>query len=244
MPTAVKSTLRRHALAVLALFWAVAYLLPLPVRPLMRPDEFRYGEVPREMLVSGDWVAPRFAGFRYFEKPALGYQIHASSMKIFGENAFALRLPSALAVLLTGMMIYFLLARKCRDPWLPPLAVLIYWLFGLVLGIGTFVVLDSLLTMALTLCIVGFYCAYDSERLASRIGFLVAAGIGAGAAFLCKGFLAFAVPVVSIAPFLLWRKEFRKLFTMPWIPLIVAAAVAAPWSLALLVTFSIPPLLT
>ena len=230
MPTAVKSTLRRHTLAVLALFWVTAYLLPLPVRPLMRPDEFRYGEIPREMLISGDWVAPRFVAFRYFEKPALGYQIHALSMKLFGENAFALRLPSALAVLLTGMMIYFLLARKNRDPWLPPLAVLIYWLFGLVLGIGTFVVLDSLLTAALTLCIIGFYLAYDAERLAVRIGFLVVAGVGAGAAFLCKGFLAFAVPVVSIVPFLLWRKEFRKLFTMPWLPLVVAAAAAAPWS--------------
>ena len=229
----VRSTIHRRTLAALALFWVIAYLLPLPMRPLMRPDEFRYGEIPREMLATGDWVAPRFVNFRYFEKPALGYQIHALSMKIFGQNAFALRFPSAFAVLLTGLMIYFLIARKSRDPWLPALTVLICWGFGLVLGIGTFVVLDSLLCMALTLCLTAFYCAYDAKGRAAAAGFLALAGVGAGAAFLIKGFLAFAVPVVAIGPFLLWRREWRKLFTMPWIPLVTALAVAAPWSWAI-----------
>ena len=33
--------------------FAVAYLLPIAGRPMLRPDEFRYAEIPREMIESG-----------------------------------------------------------------------------------------------------------------------------------------------------------------------------------------------
>ena len=230
MISVAKKSIHRRIIIALALVWVVAYVLPLPIRPLMRPDEFRYGEIAREMLASGNWVSPRFAGFRYYEKPSPGYQIHALSMKIFGENAFALRLPSALACLISGAVIYFLLARKSRDPWLPGLAVLIYWLFGIVFGIGNFVVLDSLLSMALTLAVAMLYCAYDSPTRSRCAGFLVLAGVGVGAAFLFKGFLGFVIPAAVLLPFLLMKKEFCKIFTMPWLVLLVAVAVAAPWA--------------
>jgi len=39
----------------LAAFYLVAYLLLLGIRPLMIPDEVRYAEIPREILVTGDW---------------------------------------------------------------------------------------------------------------------------------------------------------------------------------------------
>ena len=79
---------KRVVPALLALF-AVAYLAPLGIRPLYETDEFRYAEIPREMLASGDWVVPRLDGMRYFEKPAFGYWLTASSMAVFGQNPSA-----------------------------------------------------------------------------------------------------------------------------------------------------------
>ncbi len=218
------------AIGILVAFFVTAYILPLGVRPLVRPDEFRYAEIPREMVESGDWVTPRLNGIRYFEKPALGYQLTALSFTLFGENAFSLRFPSALAVLLTAGFLYFWTAYQVRDPLLPGMATAIYLTFGLVFGIGTFAVLDSQLNAALTLTVGGFQLAWQSRSRAAVRGWLIFAGFAAGCAFLVKGFLAFAVPIVVIVPFLLWQRDWMRWFWRFWLPLLIAVAVALPWS--------------
>lgn len=232
-PRDIKATadkIRRVAFLGIVLFYILTYLAPLGARPLVRPDEFRYAEIPREMLASGDWVTPRLNGVRYFEKPALGYQLTAVSFAVFGQNAWALRLPSALAVLFGAMFLYYLLLRETRDPWLPGTAAMIYLCFGLVFGVGTFAVMDSLLTAALTLSIGGFYLAYRSKRFAAIMLWLIFAGVWTGAAFLIKGLLALAVPVIVLTPFLIWQREWKKLFCYPWPVLLTAICVALPWS--------------
>lgn len=90
---------RRERLQFLAA-WILLGVLPLFLRPLWEPDETRYAEIPRAMLASGDWLAPRLQGLLYFEKPPLQYWLSAASMKLFGLNAVAARLPLALASLL------------------------------------------------------------------------------------------------------------------------------------------------
>lgn len=216
---------------VLLLFYLTAYLLPLSARPMVRPDEFRYAEIPREMIERGDWVAPRLLDFRYFEKPALGYQLTALSFRLLGENRFALRLPSALATGLTAALIFVLLMWRSSNPWLPGLAGGIYLTFGLVFGIGTFAVLDSQLNAALTAAFVLFYLAHTSSSSLARMGFMGAAGLAAGIAFLIKGFLGFVVPLIVILPFILLQRRFRQTLQDAWIFIGAAVLITLPWSL-------------
>jgi 4-amino-4-deoxy-L-arabinose transferase-like glycosyltransferase len=83
-------------LALYALLAALVYLPGLGRPALWEPDEGRYAEIAREMVVSGDYVTPRDDFELYFEKPPLVYWANAVSIKIFGANEFAVRLPAAL----------------------------------------------------------------------------------------------------------------------------------------------------
>lgn len=219
---------------ILAAFYILAYLTPLACRPMLRPDEYRYAEIPREMLETGDWVTPKMLGVRYFEKPAPGYQLTAVSFSLFGENAFALRLPSALASLLTAVLIFLLARTFSRDRAFAFLSAGIFLTFGLVFGVGTFAVLDMQLTAALTGAVVfGFLAWHSRKKLWKEVVFLVCAGVFAGVAFLIKGGLGVVIPAIVLVPFLMFRREWKRIFIYGVTVLGAAALVALPWSLAI-----------
>ncbi len=229
--------LKHRDLLLLLLIFSLIYLLPLGARPLFMPDETRYAEIPREMIASGNWVVPHLNGLSYFEKPVLGYWVHAAAQLVFGETRFAVRFPSALATGLSGLLVLLLAWVPTRiDPRrsLGPMAALIFLSYFAVAGIGTFAVLDNLLSLFLALALASFFWASEADAGSWRErGFLIGAGISCGLAFLTKGFLALAVPALVAGSFLLWQKRWRDLFRMSWLPLLVAFLVALPWSLAI-----------
>lgn len=75
---------------------ALVWFCNLEMRKLVRPDEGRYAEIPREMVASGNWVTPRLNGLKYFEKPALQYWATAAAYAAFGEHHWTSRLWAAL----------------------------------------------------------------------------------------------------------------------------------------------------
>jgi 4-amino-4-deoxy-L-arabinose transferase len=188
------------------------------------------------MISNDSWVVPHLNGLQYFEKPVLGYWIHAAAQLVFGENNFAVRFPSALASGLSALLVLILAWVPARiDPHrtLGPLAALIFLSSVAVAGIGTFAVLDNLLTLFLTFALACFFWASEAAvgSLRERT-FLVSAGVSCGLAFLTKGFLALAVPALVVGGYLLWQKRWRDMFRMIWLPLLGAFLVALPWSLA------------
>lgn len=209
------------------------YILPLGVRPVIVPDEARYAEIPREMLVSRDWVVPRLDGLRYFEKPVLGYWLNASSMALFGQNAFAMRFPSALSAGLSALLLFLLVRRHEGGRSQAILTSMVFLTFMGVYALGTFNILDSMFSMFVTGAMFFFFLSHLENSPLRRTGFLALFGLFCGLAFLTKGFSAFAVVGVSIVPFLIWERRGKELFTIPWVPIAAALVVALPWCIAI-----------
>jgi 4-amino-4-deoxy-L-arabinose transferase len=221
----------RAALLMAAI--AAGYAVALLVRPLVAPDEFRYAEIAREMIASGDWVVPRLDGLLYFEKPALGYWMIAASMRVFGESAAAIRLPSAVSTLLASAIVWRVVRRYGAGE-----AAALYAALGMLTSfevsvIGTTAVLDAMFALGVTATLAAFFVATEHAPGSARSRWLAASGAACGAAFLVKGFLAFAIPASVAIPYLIWSRRARDVLHMGWLPLALALAIAAPWSLAI-----------
>src|SRR5436190_13867352 len=97
----------RRTLICLALLLAAVWFGTLDMRKLVRPDEGRYAEIPREMVATGDWLTPRLNAIKYFEKPPLQYWATAAAYTAFGEHQWTARLWPALTGLICILLIYF-----------------------------------------------------------------------------------------------------------------------------------------
>jgi 4-amino-4-deoxy-L-arabinose transferase-like glycosyltransferase len=74
--------------------------------PLIDRDEPRFAEASREMIQRGDYVVPYFNDQLRLDKPPLTYWMQIASYRVFGENDFAARFPSAVAAALTALLIF------------------------------------------------------------------------------------------------------------------------------------------
>jgi 4-amino-4-deoxy-L-arabinose transferase len=218
---------KKSSLIILGLFLFI-YIVPLGVSPLVIPDETRYSEIPREMIKSGDWVVPHLDGLRYFEKPAMGYWLNAISIKMFGENGFAARFPSAITTGLSALMLFFM-ARKFSEKRLGIIASSVFLLFIEIFGVGSFSVLDAPFSMFVTAAVIFYFFAVMEPTASKRRLFLVLSGVACGFSFLTKGFLAFALPMIIIVPYMIWERRFKDIFNSLWVPALAAVLVSFPW---------------
>ena len=74
--------------------------------PLIDRDEPRFAEASREMIERGDYIVPYFNDQLRLDKPPLTYWAQTVSYRVFGENDFAARFPSAIAAALTALVIF------------------------------------------------------------------------------------------------------------------------------------------
>ena len=70
-------------------------------QPLLEPEEGRYAEIPRQMLVQGRFLTPVLHGEDYWQKPPLLYWLVMASYQIFGAHDWSARLVPALAGILS-----------------------------------------------------------------------------------------------------------------------------------------------
>lgn len=216
------------------LFWialAALWFGTLDERALVRPDEGRYAEIPREMAAGGDWLTPRLNDIKYFEKPALQYWTTAVAFKMFGENEWTARLWPALTGFLSILLAWWT-GRRLWGEQAGQLAAAILGGSLLFLGMGHILTLDMGLSFFLQVAWTGFLFAQQESPRASRRWMLLA-WAGLALAVLSKGIVALVLTGATLVGYSLLNRDFspwRRL--SPLAGLAFFLSIAAPWFIA------------
>jgi 4-amino-4-deoxy-L-arabinose transferase-like glycosyltransferase len=150
-------------LSALALVGLVLFFYRLGAPGLMDPDEGRYAEIAREMLVLKDWLIPHLNLLPYLEKPPLVYWLTALGFKVFGYTEAAARLPSAVSAL-AGMFLAYGLGRALWGPGPGVLGALVLASTAGYVALGRILTLDMTFALWLNLGIGLGYLALSRGR--------------------------------------------------------------------------------
>jgi 4-amino-4-deoxy-L-arabinose transferase-like glycosyltransferase len=218
-------------LLVCAMLAAILYLPALGRPALWEPDEGRYAEIAREMVLAHDYMTPRDNWVRYFEKPPLVYWAEALSIKLIGANELAVRLPAALASV-AEVAVTVALGEAMFGAAVGLAAAMVLGLSPLVFGFARFATLDPALALFITAALGAFWAAARApgfDSAAGRRWFLLSAAITA-AGTLTKGPVALVLTGAVGLAWLLAQRRAREILRMPWLGAIaIYTAMAAPW---------------
>jgi hypothetical protein len=208
---------------------AGVYLLTTTNRGVTDYDEGYYSQPPIRMAEHGDWVTPYANRIRFLEKPPLLYWVTAASFRVFGVNEFALRLPTAFAVIAL-VWIVMLTARLAAG-------TLSIWAAGLSAAFSAGVYLftretlhDVWLVLFLALAMYAFFKWYLDPRHALGPALLFYAAMAG--AVMCKSLIGIAFCAGIAVVFFLFSREMPGWRTLHLVPgSLLFLALTVPWHL-------------
>jgi 4-amino-4-deoxy-L-arabinose transferase-like glycosyltransferase len=223
------STLAKRVYIFLFIIVIAFYLYGLGKLPLLGPDEPRYAQVAREMLLNRDLITPTLGGHTWFEKPALLYWMIAASFKVFGVSEWSARLGPALCGVLTIVAVWFVR----RDFWS---LIVTASCLGLIV-FSRAVSFDVVVTMTTTWSL-AFFLLHELPTTQRKRLLLVGFYSFVGLSLLAKGLVGIVIPFGVVGFYYLLKIFSRKgakaqsegavLSNLIWgIPL--ALAVSAIW---------------
>lgn len=178
-------------------------------------SESRWGEVTREMQLTGNYFWPTINGEVYYDKPLLSYWLIAAVAYLTGNlNEFAARLPSAIAGLL-GVALLIVLTRQLYGDRTAILA-------GFILATFFSYVFWSRVASADLENVTGILAAvtlYFCNRERPTGWWIVGLWLVMSVTSLTKGLLGFVLPLLIIGSYSLladgWHNLARKLLQGP-----------------------------
>lgn len=212
-------------LALLTLLW----FFSIGHNALVRPDEGRYAEIPREMLVSGNWVTPRLDGLKYFEKPPLQYWATALAYTVFGEHEWTARLWAALTGYL-GILAAAFTGTRLFGKNAGLMAGLALASSFLYFAIGHIAILDMGVTFFMSLSLFSLLLAQTENDAHTQRNWMLVCWLGMALSMLSKGLIGIAIPGAVLIVYSVLARDlaiWKRLHFLPGLALF--AIVTLPW---------------
>jgi 4-amino-4-deoxy-L-arabinose transferase-like glycosyltransferase len=216
-------------LALLLVMASLLFFLRLRA-PLLEPQEGRYAEIPRQMLLRGDWITPYLNEQPYLDKPPLLYWSVMGAYKLYGVADRSARLVPGLAGLLL-VLVTTLWGRAALGERAGLCGGAVLCLMPELVYRGRMLSFDILLALWVTAALAAAHVAMLGPRF--RPGWWLIGAIACGLGLLTKGPVALAlvgVPVVALA----WiDPRLSRPGLRGWLAFVaVSVAIAAPWYVA------------
>jgi dolichyl-phosphate-mannose-protein mannosyltransferase len=212
----------------------LVFICPLGVGiPLVDPDEGLHASIAQEMVEKGDWVTPRFQGEAFLDKPILFTWAQAVSLKLFGMNVAAVRLPGLLFGL-AAMITTGILGWRIYSPLAGFFAAMLYGTMILPTILAQLPVHDVALIPFASLAILLFWEADRAVGFRRKAILTVAIGALLGLTCLTKGLVGVGLVGVAYGSYLLVTRRLTwEACVRGVVALSVAAMTALPWYLAM-----------
>jgi 4-amino-4-deoxy-L-arabinose transferase-like glycosyltransferase len=208
---------------------AVIWFSNLEYRILIKPDEGRYAEIPREMVASGDWTTPRLNDIKYFEKPPLQYWATAVAYEAFGEHQWTSRLWAGLTGF-AGIFLVWLAGLRLFGREAAAYSAMLLGSSLLYVLIGHVNTLDMGVTFFISLGIFSFLIAQNQNEIKTQRNWMLLAWAGMALAVLSKGLMGLILPGAAIFIYCIVQRDFSAFRRMYWLPgLAVFFVITAPW---------------
>ena len=224
------SALAKRLYIVTFIIVIAVYFFGLGYLPLLGPDEPRYAQVAREMLLRGDPITPTLGGHTWFEKPPLLYWMMIAAAKVVGMNEWSARFGPALCGLLTIAAVCWVGREIERAQGVAEFGLRAALVTASCLGLIVFsraASFDVVITMTATWSLAVFLM----HELTRKKWFLAGFYVFVGLSLLAKGLVGVVIPFGVVGFYYLLRRKWPErhvIVSLVWgLPL--AAAVAATW---------------
>jgi len=191
----------------LGLSWCVGIL----GRGYWTPDEPREADIAWRMSWQPAKAVPLLAGDPFCEKPPLTYWVAGAAIDVFGNHAWAARLPNVLYALVTALAVG-LIARRSAGSLAGLAAAAAISTFLLSYQVAIWLATDAPLLAAVAVALwglyTGFYAMSTGERLRGYSCMHAALAVG----FMAKSAAAWMVPALTFITLVAWEKRWRELW--------------------------------
>ncbi len=186
---------------ILVFFVATLIYFPSISRPI-RDAESKYIEIPREIIVTGDWITPHLDFVKYYTKPPLTFWVVAIGYKLFGIHIWVARAINILWAFLAAFLIGFI-SEQMFGKGVGYIGSAIFLLTSEVFAYALYAGIEFALISCITASLLFFWMFWTNRERRYIMYFYACMGVG----YLVKGFLGFAIPCAVVLVFLFINRQ-------------------------------------